>query len=169
MLWWPPNHEIILLLLHNCNFGAVRIRNINTWYAGYLIWNPCEGTHLTPNVVLYHRLRIADPIHSGFSHSGRQGAKLMTHSPPWAPTSQHVYTGDHVYGIWNSRGHIHIRTYCLINVIYCQGYRGTLQFLGWILPRLGPTWDEGESALALGNFLKKLFKKSCIWYDILYI
>jgi hypothetical protein len=34
-----PNHNIILLLLHNCNFATA----MNIWYAGDLIYNPQGG------------------------------------------------------------------------------------------------------------------------------
>ena len=32
-----PNHKVILLLLYNCNFAAVKDFNVNIWHAGYLI------------------------------------------------------------------------------------------------------------------------------------
>lgn len=32
-----PNHEIILLLLHNCNFATILNHNVNIWYVEYLI------------------------------------------------------------------------------------------------------------------------------------
>ena len=46
-----PNHKIISLLLHNCNFATVVNHNVNILYAGYLICN-------SPKVVMVHRLRI---------------------------------------------------------------------------------------------------------------
>lgn len=43
----PPNHELISLLLCNCNFATVANHfatvanhNVNIWYAGYLACNP---------------------------------------------------------------------------------------------------------------------------------
>ena len=38
-----PNHEIILLLLHNCNFATVMNSNVNIWLAGCLICDPQRG------------------------------------------------------------------------------------------------------------------------------
>jgi len=48
MLWSPPKHKIISLLLHNCNFTVIYIYvyiysyNINVRYAGYLIYDPVK-------------------------------------------------------------------------------------------------------------------------------
>ena len=42
MSWWPPpTIKLFLLLLYNCNF-TVRNYNVNIWYEGYLIGDPCE-------------------------------------------------------------------------------------------------------------------------------
>ena len=38
-----PNHKIISLLLHNCNFVTVINHNVNIWYAGYLTWDSQRG------------------------------------------------------------------------------------------------------------------------------
>jgi hypothetical protein len=38
-----PNYEIILLLLHNCNFATVMNYNVNIGDTGHLICNPCGG------------------------------------------------------------------------------------------------------------------------------
>jgi hypothetical protein len=46
-----PNHDIIWLLLHNCNFSTIMNHNINIWYVGYIIGNS-KG-------VMTHRLRTA--------------------------------------------------------------------------------------------------------------
>ena len=35
-----PNHKIISLPLHHCNFSTVMNGNVNIWYAGYLIHYP---------------------------------------------------------------------------------------------------------------------------------
>lgn len=35
----PPNHKIILMLLHNCHFATAMNCIVNIWYAGYLICN----------------------------------------------------------------------------------------------------------------------------------
>ena len=35
-----PNHKIISLLLHNCNFAAIINNNVTISYAGYLICSP---------------------------------------------------------------------------------------------------------------------------------
>lgn len=34
------NHEIILLLIYNCNFASVINHNVDIWYVGYLIYDP---------------------------------------------------------------------------------------------------------------------------------
>lgn len=39
-----PNHDIILLLLHNSNFDTVVNHNISIQYAGYLIYDPMKGS-----------------------------------------------------------------------------------------------------------------------------
>ena len=44
------NRKIILLLLHDCNFAALRNGNVNVRDAGYLICDP-------PKRVVCHRLR----------------------------------------------------------------------------------------------------------------
>jgi len=43
MLWWPPTIKLFLLLLHNCNFTIVMSCTVHSWYAGYLICDPCES------------------------------------------------------------------------------------------------------------------------------
>jgi hypothetical protein len=42
------NYKIILLLFHNCNFATVMNHNVNIWYAGYLMYEPCERTVQPP-------------------------------------------------------------------------------------------------------------------------
>lgn len=37
-----PTIKLFSMLLQNCNFSTVMSHNINTWYVGYLIFNPCE-------------------------------------------------------------------------------------------------------------------------------
>jgi hypothetical protein len=37
-----PKHKIVLLQLHNCNFATFANLNVNIWYTGYMICNPCE-------------------------------------------------------------------------------------------------------------------------------
>ena len=39
-----PNHKIISLLHHNCNFATVMNHIANIWYAWYLLFNP-QGGH----------------------------------------------------------------------------------------------------------------------------
>jgi hypothetical protein len=56
-----PNHKIISLLFHNCNFATVRNYNVNIWYAEYLIYNLCESVVCyTAKGVVTHRLRTSD-------------------------------------------------------------------------------------------------------------
>lgn len=44
-----PNHKIILLLLHYCNFSAARNCNIRyIWYAGYLMCGPVKRSFEPP-------------------------------------------------------------------------------------------------------------------------
>lgn len=44
-----PNHKIILLLLHYCNFSAARNCNIRyIWYAGYLTCGPVKRSFEPP-------------------------------------------------------------------------------------------------------------------------
>jgi hypothetical protein len=38
-----PNHKIISLLLHSCNFAPVMDCDVNILYAGYLICDPKRG------------------------------------------------------------------------------------------------------------------------------
>ena len=40
MLWWLPNHNLFLFLLHNCIFATVMNYNVDIWYAGYMICGP---------------------------------------------------------------------------------------------------------------------------------
>jgi hypothetical protein len=37
-----PNHNIISLVLYNSDFATAMSHNVNVWYAGYLICDPCE-------------------------------------------------------------------------------------------------------------------------------
>lgn len=46
MLGWPPKHNIILLLLHDCNFATDMNHNVNIWYA-----TPVKG------LLTHHRLK----------------------------------------------------------------------------------------------------------------
>jgi hypothetical protein len=52
---WPLSHNIILFLLHNCNFAIVMNNNINIWYA-------------IPKGAVTHRLRTTalalQPVHT---------------------------------------------------------------------------------------------------------
>ena len=48
-----PNHKIIPLLLHNCNFATVKSCNVNICYAG-----PVKGS-FDPKGVVTHRLGTA--------------------------------------------------------------------------------------------------------------
>ena len=41
-LCWPSTLKLWSLQIHNCNFAIVINRNINIWYAGYLICDPVK-------------------------------------------------------------------------------------------------------------------------------
>jgi hypothetical protein len=53
----PPNHKIILLLIHNCKCTSVMKHNVDIWYAGYLIGDPCERVVRDHSGLATHRLR----------------------------------------------------------------------------------------------------------------
>ena len=44
MLWWPPNHNIISLLLCNCNFASVMNRNVNIRVSQWSWGTPVKGS-----------------------------------------------------------------------------------------------------------------------------
>ena len=54
-----PNHNIIVLLLHNCNGATVINCNVDIWYAGYLICKPGERVTWWSVSLRTHRLRTS--------------------------------------------------------------------------------------------------------------
>lgn len=73
----PPNHKIISLLPHNCNFTTNVNHNVNIWYAGYVIRNPKGvGTHGLRTSVLDGKLgRSSDLSEKPINHQSRQFPK----------------------------------------------------------------------------------------------
>jgi hypothetical protein len=74
-----PNHKIILLLLNNSNFAPVMNLNVNTWYAGYLVCDPCEREVWQPLPPLTHELNTTalDVLfRKSWCIAGRGGARL---------------------------------------------------------------------------------------------
>ena len=56
-----PKDNIIWLLLYNYNVATVRMNHkANTWYAGYLLCDPCEKVLWHPKGVATHMLRTPD-------------------------------------------------------------------------------------------------------------